>query len=87
MIALAEGRVDDAKKIFGALKDDPKVPKAGLEDALATACGVVRDPVIAQELLEDVESAAAARCLSAVGAEGAAGHALDGPLKNFVENP
>jgi tetratricopeptide (TPR) repeat protein len=87
MIALAEGRVDDAKKIFQALREDPKVPKAGLEDALATACGVVRDPVIAQELLENVESAAAARCLSAVGAEGAAGHAIDGPLKNFVENP
>lgn len=87
MIALAEGRVDDARKIFAALREDPKVPKTGLEDALATACGVVRDPGIAKELLEGVESAAAARCLAAVGADGAAGHAGDGPLKNFVENP
>lgn len=87
MIALAEGRVDDAKKIFGALRDDEKVPKAGLDDALATACGVVRDATIAKELLEGVESGAAARCLAAVGAEDAGGRAAEGPLKNFVENP
>jgi thioredoxin-like negative regulator of GroEL len=87
MIALAEGRTQEANQIFQALKTDPKVPKEGLDDALATACGVVRDPAIAQKLLEGVESAAAARCLASVGAEDPASHTVDGPLKKFVENP
>jgi thioredoxin-like negative regulator of GroEL len=87
MITLAEGRTEEALAAFQVLREDPSVPKQGLQDALATACGITKDPNIAAKLVEGLESAAAAKCLGQVGAPGAAQAAPAGPLQNFLENP
>ena len=84
--AVASGEMDDARKKFEALRAGG-APPAGLDDALATACMVAADPDAARQLVQGVESAAAARCLAKAGDAGAAGQAPPGPLKTFLENP
>jgi tetratricopeptide (TPR) repeat protein len=82
---VAEGSIDDARLIFNGLKAASDTPQDGLADALATACALA-SPDIAKELVEGMESAAAARCLYQAGAaEAAKSHATDGPLKQFLE--
>lgn len=86
MISLVEGKTVEAVATLKGLQDDPSVPRAGIEDALATACALTRDPTVAAKLVEGVESAAAARCLAEVGVDGAAARAPAGPLQTFLEN-
>ena len=86
MVDIVEGKVEPGVAKLRALHDDPEVPRAGIDDALATACALTRDPEVAKRLLEGVESAAAARCLAEVGAEGAAERTAEGPLRSFLEN-
>lgn len=82
---VAEGNVDDAKVIFTGLKAATDTPQDGLADALATACALA-NPAVAKDLVEGMESAAAARCLIQAGAADAAkNHVSDGPLKSFLE--
>jgi thioredoxin-like negative regulator of GroEL len=87
MIKIAEGREAEGMQMFEALRKDPTVPRAGLDDALATACGLTRDPAMAKKLVENVDSPAAARCLLAVGASGNLERVPEGPLRKFLENP
>jgi hypothetical protein len=84
--AVAAGEMDDARAKFEALRAGG-APPAGLDDALATACMVAADADAARQLVQGVESAAAARCLAKAGDAGAAGQAPPGPLKTFLENP
>jgi hypothetical protein len=73
--------------MFEGLKTATDVPRDGLEDALATACALAKDPEVASRLVAGVESAAAARCLLQAGASGAAGaQAPPGSLKQFLES-
>lgn len=89
MVLIAEGDAPAGMEIFDSLRAgvaDGSVPGDGLNDALATACGLAKDAQTAQKLVEGVESPAAARCLLAAGADGAAASAPAGPLKTFLEN-
>lgn len=90
MVHIAGGDVEQGANVFRALQaqtEDGSVPLDGLNDALATACGLVEDKDVAKKLVEGVESAAAARCLLEAGAvRKAVGQAPDGPLKTFLEN-
>jgi thioredoxin-like negative regulator of GroEL len=82
---VAEGNVDEAKVIFTGLRAASDTPQDGLADALATACALA-SPDVAKDLVEGMESAAAARCLYQAGAVDAAkSHAVDGPFKKFLE--
>lgn len=82
---VAEGNVDDARVIFKGLKESSDTPQDGLADAMATACALT-NPDTAKELVEGMESAAAARCLLQAGAaEAAKNHVAAGPLKSFLE--
>ncbi|MBA2320178.1 MAG: hypothetical protein H0V89_03395 [Deltaproteobacteria bacterium] len=84
--AVAGGELDVARSKFEALRAGG-APPAGVDDALATACMVAADADAARQLVQGVESAAAARCLAKAGDAGAAGQAPAGPLKTFLENP
>ncbi|MEZ4240107.1 MAG: hypothetical protein R3F59_28945 [Myxococcota bacterium] len=88
MIDISEGRTKAGVARLRALHDDPDVPRQGVEDAMATACVLTRDPAVAKEIVQGVESAAAARCLAELGIDGpsAAEIAPDGPLKDFLQN-
>ncbi|MBX2799177.1 MAG: hypothetical protein KTR31_16000 [Myxococcales bacterium] len=89
MVDLLDGRTDRAMSTFEALQKGAEagdVPREGLSDALATACGLIKDPELASRLVQRVESAAAARCLMLAGdVETARAHAPSGPLSNFLE--
>lgn len=91
MIDLAEGNVDGAVSTFETLREaaaDPAngVPTDGLQDAIATACALSGNPEVAQRLIGETESPAAARCLLQAGAAGAARqHAPEGSLRTFLE--
>jgi len=86
MIKIADGQTQDGLQMFQVLKQDASVPRQGLDDALATACGLTRDPEVAKKLVDGVESPGAARCLLEAGAN-AADHVSDGPMHSFLENP
>lgn len=89
MIKIAEGQYPEGLATFKALREDPSVPKQGLDDALTTACALAatRDPSVARQLVEGLESPAAARCLLEAGAEATANGVPEGPLRSFLENP
>ena len=87
IIAAAEGDGEEAIRIFEVLAEGG-APADGLADARATACALVNDKSIARRLVEDLESSAAARCLSEAGAvKLAPTQAPAGPLKTYLENP
>jgi tetratricopeptide (TPR) repeat protein len=86
MIAAAEGDTDSALRIFAQLRE-AGAPADGLADARATACALTDDKAAAKELVADLESAAAARCLLHVGAGRAAlQQAPQGALRTYLEN-
>lgn len=90
MIALARGDNEAGMERFQALKamaSTGELPNDGVADALATACMVAQDPTIKKQLVEGLESAAAARCLLAAG-DGAAARdvAPPGIFKTYLEN-
>lgn len=88
MIEIADGNPDDGIGILQGLREAPDVPSDGVEDAIATACGVAKDPEVARRLVEGMESSAVARCLHQAGASAdAAARAPAGGLKSFLENP
>ncbi|MEQ1502786.1 MAG: tetratricopeptide repeat protein [Myxococcota bacterium] len=84
MVALAEGDSTGALAKFAALKEDPATPADGLADALATACTLTKDVAVAEKLVEGLNTAGAARCMSTLGAAGAAERAPSGPLQSFL---
>lgn len=86
MIRLAEGNTQEGLQMFKTLRQDPTVPRQGLEDALATACGLSKDADVARQLVEGVNTPAAARCLLEVGADPSAVTVPDGPLGQFLQN-
>ncbi len=87
IIAAAEGDGEEAIRILDALTEGG-APADGLADARATACALVTDKAVARRLVGDLESSAAARCLSQAGATKVAPtQAPAGPLKTYLENP
>lgn len=88
MIEIASGTPENGVAILRGLREASDVPPDGIADAIATACGVAKDPEVARQLVEGMESSAVARCLQQAGASAdAAARAPAGGLKNFLENP
>jgi len=90
MVAIADGDAETGVQLFGVLgglADAGDVPRAGLDDALATAAALSGDPSVAKQLVGGMESAAAARGLLEAGDGSAAkGQAPPGPLRSYLES-
>ncbi|MEO0603995.1 MAG: tetratricopeptide repeat protein [Myxococcota bacterium] len=88
MVEVAEGNAKEGLRIFDSLRSARRgVPVDGLDDARITACGLARDPAVAQRLVDGIDTPAAARCLLEAGAVEAARSRRSGPaLGRLLEN-
>lgn len=86
MVSVASGDGASAVQVF-TLLEQAGAPADGLADARATACALAKDKDVAKELVQGMESAAAARCLSEAGAGVAAASAAPqgSAIKQYLE--